>query len=585
MVSAGQGGTPEMTSTHKGGAGQVERPALGPGDRLGRWRILDVLGRGGMGIVYRAEADGRTVALKAIHPHLLARREFLRRFHVEAEAGARIRHRNVVRTFGVETVETPEGPVHALVMEYVRGRTLAELQQEHGRLPESLLRDLAIQIASALCACHEAGVVHRDLKPENVLVTEAHEVKVMDLGVARIRQEDVRVSRTGQFVGSLLFAAPEQLEERPTTIGPAADLYACGLLLFLLAAGRHPFECETVGAIVSAHLHKPPPPLRSVAPEASPFLAAVVAMLLEKTPSARFPSARRLKETLEAGEASAWWRERRPAAGRPGPASPVDRGAPPLLGRAGELRLLADAWARARRGKGGAILLLGEEGIGKSRVVSAFVESAALAGSDVLTADAPRDDADAPFSAFRAAISGALPRDHALEEEIARLAPARAAVAARLADLLRDPSSRPPEDALADLGAGLSDLLLGLARERPRVVVADDLDLAGEHDRGLFRALAAVAHERALLLVAAVTAPIDAAWREELVQALGLRECSLARLDDEAMRGVLRALVGSDETAEATAADLLPRAGGSPQVLERLVEGMKTCGALRADES
>ena len=558
-----------------------ERTVLVPGERLGRWSILDVLGRGGMGIVYRAESEGRTVALKAIHPHLLERREFLRRFLLEAEAGARIRHANVVRTFGVETHEGKAGPVHVLVMEYVRGRTLADLQLEHGRVPEGVLRDVAIQIASALCACHEAGVIHRDLKPENILVTDAHEVKVMDLGVARLRHEDIRLSRTGQFVGSLLFAAPEQLGDKAGVVGPSADLYAFGLVLFHLAAGRHAFEAETVGEIVAAHLRMPPPPLRAVAPEVSPFLAALVATLLEKSPTARFPSARLLKETLEAGEASAWWRERRPASAAAARASDADALAPPLLGRSRELRELADAWSRTRRGAGSAILLVGEEGVGKSRLLSAFVESAGLPASDALVTAAPRGEAEAPFTAFRTALAGAVPRGPLLATEIARLVPARAAEAAAIAALLAEPSAAPATEAVRDVGAALSDLLFGLARERPRVVVVDDLPLAGEDDRALYRSLAAVAGEHAYLLVGAATAPLEPRWREELLETRGLREHVLARLDAEAMTGVLRSLVGCPDTADALAVDLLARAGGTPQVLERLVEGLKASGYLR----
>src|SRR5204863_4859995 len=111
--------------------------------------------------------------------------------------------------------------------------------------PEGLLRDLASGVAAGLAAIHEAGIIHRDIKPENVLVTEKHEVKIMDLGVARLRGEELRLSRTGQFIGSLLFAAPEQLGDRAGQLTPAADQYAFGLLLWQLAAGRDPFDAAT----------------------------------------------------------------------------------------------------------------------------------------------------------------------------------------------------------------------------------------------------------------------------------------------------------------------------------------------------
>ncbi len=575
----------------------AERPALRRGDRLGRFAVIELLGRGGMGIVYRAEADGKDVALKAVHPHLVARREFLTRFRLEAEAGARVRHPNVLRTHGVETVETPYGPVHLLVMEYVRGKSLQDLQTAVGRVPEAALRDLGAQVAAGLAAIHEAGVIHRDLKPENILVTEANEVKVMDLGVARLARDELHLSRTGQFVGSLLFAAPEQLADKGG-VGPAADLYALGLVLFLLASGRHAFPCETVGEIVSAHLSELPPRLSSVVPTASPFLDAVVATLLEKDPAKRFSSARALKEALEAGEASEWWRTRQATAGSaPGAPAPLRRtpfsgdpaprdagpevaGEGPILGRGRELRDLAESWGRARGGHGGAALLVGEEGVGRSRLLRAFLDAAGLSREDALVVRGPGAGSDGPLGGFRAAVAAVLPKDASLDAAVARRIAGGAGPAGLLVRLLRDTGAVPLAAEATSVAAALVDLVAALSRERPRVVAVDDLDLLSEEDRRLFRALAAVAHEHPLLLVATATTPLDPAWREDLLGARGLHEVPIGRLDADAMRGFLRHLLRSVETADAISSDLLARAGGTPQVLERLVAGLVASGSL-----
>jgi serine/threonine-protein kinase len=206
-------------------------------------------------------------------------------------------HPNVVRTLEFASV----GEHDLLVMEYAEGRTLRELAARD----EEFLRDVARQAAEGLAAIHAAGIVHRDLKPENILVTRDGVVRIMDLGVAKAGDASVALTHTGQFLGSLQYAAPEQCAGR--AIGPMADLYALGVVLYELAAGENPFRAQTPGASFRAQLDLVPPPLALV----SPFLAAVVATLLEKDPERRFPSARVLATALAKGERGAWWLARR----------------------------------------------------------------------------------------------------------------------------------------------------------------------------------------------------------------------------------------------------------------------------------
>ena len=184
-------------------------------------------------------------------------------------------------------------------MEYVEGRTLRALLEDLGTVPEALVREIGRQVAEGLAAIHEAGVVHRDVKPENVLITDDHRVRIMDLGVARIQDASVALTQEGQFAGSLLYAAPEQL--RRGTVGPAADLYALGVVLHELATGRNPFRAEDAAGVMRAHLEERPPTLTEVDPDLSPFLAEVVSTLLEKDPAKRFPSAADLGEGAGGG--------------------------------------------------------------------------------------------------------------------------------------------------------------------------------------------------------------------------------------------------------------------------------------------
>jgi serine/threonine-protein kinase len=255
---------------------------------LGPWRLEREIGRGGMGTVYEA-VDTRSstrVAVKILHPYLPRER-----FEREARLGREVSHPNVVRTLEFATVGE-----HALIaMEFAEGRTL------RGPLDEARLRDVARQVAEGLAAIHAKGIVHRDLKPENLLVTEGGAVRIMDLGIAKPGDASVALTLTGQFLGSLPYASPEQCAGGET--GPMADLYALGVVLYELAAGANPFRASTPGRSLMAQLEIVPPPLAGV----SPFLSAVVATLLEKDPARRFPSARALATALAKGEKSAWW--------------------------------------------------------------------------------------------------------------------------------------------------------------------------------------------------------------------------------------------------------------------------------------
>ncbi|MHC4473439.1 MAG: serine/threonine-protein kinase, partial [Planctomycetota bacterium] len=234
------------------------------GNLLGAYRIESKLGAGGMGTVYLATVEedvaglsrGEPVALKVIHESLVEKPSVFRRFLREGEAGRQVRHENVVRTLRAETGRFEDQDLHFLVMEYVKGRTLRDLLEELGTVPESLLREIARQVAAGVAAIHAVGVVHRDLKPENVLITEDHQVRIMDLGVARIVDESLTMTQEGQFAGSLLYAAPEQFKAVET--GPVADLYSMGVVLYELATGENPFRRDVLVGVINAHLQLVP---------------------------------------------------------------------------------------------------------------------------------------------------------------------------------------------------------------------------------------------------------------------------------------------------------------------------------------
>ena len=272
------------------------------GRRLSHYRILAPLGEGGMGVVYRAHDEhlDRDVAVKLLAPGTLADDAARRRFRREALALSHLQHPHIL---AVHDFDTEDG-TDFLVMELVPGTTLAE-RLAAGPLPEAEVLRLGAQIADALEAAHEQGVIHRDLKPGNVMVTPRGEVKVLDFGLAkRFGPAAVpALSRTltdeQTLVGTMPYMAPEQLLGRE--VDARTDLYALGVVLYELATGRRPFDETQSFALASQILNQAPEPPRELRAELSPGLEAVVLRCLAKDPAARFATARELGEALRGG--------------------------------------------------------------------------------------------------------------------------------------------------------------------------------------------------------------------------------------------------------------------------------------------
>ncbi|MDJ0522794.1 MAG: tetratricopeptide repeat protein [Planctomycetota bacterium] len=551
------------------------------GTRLGPYEILSELGTGGMGTVYLSVAHegavgvvpGTQVALKVIHPHLLGRSQFEARFRREGRIGRSVRHDNVVSTYDVGTAAMGETEVLFIVMERVVGQTLRSLLEDLDRLPEGLLREIAHQVAAGLAAIHAQGIVHRDLKPENVLVTENHEVRIMDLGVAHVIDETVALTEAGDFAGSLLYAAPEQFGADP--VGTPADLYALGVLLYELAAGRHPFASEDAGAIIRGHLEEEPPRLRDLVPEISPFFSETVATLLAKVPAERHPSAAYVRDLFEHGEGSRWWRERqakRRARNRVRPSVPVPRETA-LHGRAAELADLRSMWHQARDGQGCAVILEGEAGIGKTRLVDAFL------------AEVGKEDAHVLYGSYHPAggiggLSGSIV-DHFGDADLAdavrpyiaqtpTLAPAFAAILQH---------TTPPASAAPVSGDALTALTVyvmrGLAEERPLLWVVDDLHFAGPDSRKVVLGLArAVEGHPVMLLVTARPGVPDAEWAH-FDRLPTVHRRLLERLTERDVTGLLRDALGSEALADRLGRSVARKSDGVPFFVLEIVRALK----------
>jgi tetratricopeptide (TPR) repeat protein len=285
----------------RGGASVIGSPAVDvespspPDPRVGnvlqgRYRILARIASGAMGVVYQGERVqlGRPVAVKFLHPWIAAQKAFLSRFENEAKAMSRLAHPHCVSVidFGIEGAPY-------LVMDFVTGRTLRDVLLS-GPLALPRVFKIASQLLAGLAHAHTQGIVHRDLKPENLILSgegglEEH-LRILDFGLAKLR--DGPAMTAGMAVGTPSYMSPEQ-SGGSGTVDARTDLYAVGVLLFEIFAGRKPFQSENVGELIFMHRESPPPLLREVAPAAgySEALESVLAKALSKLPEDRFQSA------------------------------------------------------------------------------------------------------------------------------------------------------------------------------------------------------------------------------------------------------------------------------------------------------
>lgn len=265
-----------------------------------RYRLVELLGSGGMAEVYLAR-DGvleRDVALKVLRRQYASDEEFVERFRQEARSAARLSHPNIVSVYDQGRSEGDDGASYYIAMEYVPGGTLRDRIRQEGALAPDEAAGVALQVAEALRAAHERGVIHRDIKPQNVLLTEGGDAaKVTDFGIARAASAATRMTRTGIVLGTAGYMSPEQAKGEP--VGPPSDLYSLGAVLYEALTGNLPYEAESALGQAVKHISEPPPSPREANPEVPEALDAVTVKLLAKDPEERYPSAAALAEDLE----------------------------------------------------------------------------------------------------------------------------------------------------------------------------------------------------------------------------------------------------------------------------------------------
>jgi eukaryotic-like serine/threonine-protein kinase len=261
----------------------------------GRYVLGESLGSGGMGEVYLAH-DGvleRDVALKVLRSQYAGDEEFAERFRREARSAASLSHPNIVQVY--DRGETEDGTSY-IAMEYVPGGTLKEQIGRRGPFGDRETAAVGAQIADALGAAHERGMIHRDIKPQNVLVTALGNLKVTDFGIARAASA-VTSSASGAIFGTAGYISPEQAMGEP--VGPASDLYSLGVVLYEMLTGELPFTADNSIAVCMKHVNEPPRPPKLLNPNIPEGMNALVLMLLAKHPTDRYGSAMELMTDLE----------------------------------------------------------------------------------------------------------------------------------------------------------------------------------------------------------------------------------------------------------------------------------------------
>lgn len=437
-------------------------------------RLLDELGRGARGVVFRGEARGQAVAVKL---PLEDNPEAWRRFRREGALLASVHHPAIPSVF--ELGHREDGRPY-LVTELVEGVTLSD------RLRAGPVTELPWLpgLVGALEAMHRRGLVHRDIKPSNILLVD-QSARLIDFGLAT-RSESAEVA-----AGTLLYASPEQAGSLKRPVDPRSDLYSLGVVLFECLSGRPPFTSPDPGELMRQHLVLVPPELK-----APPALAAIVARLLRKDPDERYPSASSLLHdlerlpALEADLANGVTLEL---------ACPVPLAPEPLVGRQPLLQTLRERWQTVRKGRGAALLLLGPGGAGKSRLVRELL-------SDVPGFLGACPAGQYPFQPLRQAIqNGPLDPRRAL-----RAAGPHAAALAGFAPALDACLDTPAVESSPELSHALAGWWIRLAEQEPVLLVMEDLHRVDPATLDVLLRLARELHRAPLFLLATSRMPLTA---------------------------------------------------------------------------
>ena len=480
------------------------------GQVISHYRILGQLGQGGMGVVFLAEDlnIGRKVVLKLLKSELASDPQMSERFHREARACAAVVHPNITTIYEVDRHEGS----WFICMEYVEGQTLRARMRQGGRLTLAAAIQIACGASDALCAAHQRGIVHRDIKPENIMLTPAGQVKVLDFGLAAftsamLKPLDLesmetgadRLTLQGMAIGTLHYMSPEQT--RGSAVTPASDVFSLGAVLYEMVTGQPPFRGSNTLEVMHAIDYDPPAPMEAKHPGLPPELDQVVRRALRKEPDSRYPTGGAFHAELvrllqlvdpDPGQAPTAEPMTSPDSIVPRTESAPTKISTPavlagLVGRERELRILVERLERAIGGEGSLVLVQGEAGIGKTRIVSEIGRVGEEYGARYLVGRCLFREGGLPYHPFVEAAERLiadldLDDPAAFDTWVRQRMPALAGRLPILKSFLHvggHESTVMISDKEHLLDA-ISALFLAFARERPMILVIEDLHWADE---------------------------------------------------------------------------------------------------------
>ncbi|MFZ2054648.1 MAG: serine/threonine-protein kinase [Candidatus Aminicenantales bacterium] len=289
QLSPSEEGSPSVTQTLETSVGRLEIGCC----FAERYKILEELGKGGMGEVYRARDEklDEEIALKVLKPEIAADKQTIERFKNELKFSRKIAHRHVCKMYDLNE----EGETPFITMEYVKGKNLKSLIGEKAGLKEREVIEMAKQVCEGLAEAHELGVVHRDLKPQNIMIDEKGNAKIMDFGIAR-SLEAPGVTKAGVMIGTPDYISPEQAEGSPAD--HRSDIYSLGIILYEMAAGCIPFKGDTAFSLALKHKNQLPQDPRKVNARISEKLSRLILICMEKNRERRYQNTKELLADL-----------------------------------------------------------------------------------------------------------------------------------------------------------------------------------------------------------------------------------------------------------------------------------------------
>ncbi|HEX9921393.1 MAG TPA: protein kinase [Anaerolineae bacterium] len=568
----------------------------------GRYRLVEEVGKGGAGVIYKAEDEQlkRVVAIKLLTSDGDMAADKLERFRSEARSVARLNHPNIITLF--DYAETDGHPY--LVIEYVPGQDLWELDNSYS--PELMPFETSLPIIDGVLAAleysHAHQVIHRDLKPENMMITPAGQVKVMDFGLARIEGQS-RLTQDGLVAGTASYLAPELALGEPGD--HRVDLYAQGVIMYELFTGRRPFSGDDPLTVISQHIHAPVVPPQHYNPNIPDDLQAIVLKLMAKEPEARYASATEVRQDLapillryQGGAVdTASLAARRVLAletttTQEALLDRISRGK--MVGRETELAELKRRWDMARYGEPSLeplILISGEAGIGKTRLLRELQVYAGLRDGYVLHGTAREQEAGTPYAILANALRNYV-REQSTENlrrqtpgfiagEVVKLAPQ---LAEKIGYIAPNPALE-PEAERARLLEQLSKFLLNMAHEQSTLLLLDDLHFADpgsldvletliRHASGTSLLIAGAYRDVALSYSSSINHLIFSMESARLAYQVPLRRLPRAMVEQQ-----LEMLLG-DAISEDFIDGVYNATEGNPLFVEEVIKGLATDGQL-----